>query len=76
MQQGQYAEAKAYFARATEMRGVSKQVWFNLGEACQRSGDLDGAIRAFGEALARDPGWLEAEERLRELQKKGSLRIE
>ncbi len=68
MQQGKYPEAKDCFARATGMKGASKQVWFNLGTACQKEGDLEGAVRAFTEALAKDPGWQEAAGALSEVK--------
>jgi Ca-activated chloride channel family protein len=54
---GDWENAILQFARVDTAEG-----WFNLGNAYARSGNNEEAIKAYDEALARRPGWTEAEE--------------
>ena len=54
---GDWENAILQFARVDTAPG-----WFNLGNAYARSGNNEEAIKAYDEALARRPGWTEAEE--------------
>jgi Ca-activated chloride channel family protein len=54
---GNWESAILQFARVDTAEG-----WFNLGNAYARSGNNEEAVKAYEEALARRPGWMEAEE--------------
>jgi Ca-activated chloride channel family protein len=54
---GDWESAILQFGRVDTAEG-----WFNLANAYAQSGDNEEAIRAYDEALARRPGWTEAEE--------------
>ncbi len=54
---GDWEKAILQFGRVDTAEG-----WFNLGNAYAQSGDNEEAIKAYDEALARRPGWTEAEE--------------
>ncbi len=54
---GDWENAILQFARVDTAEG-----WFNLGNAYAKSGSHEEAIKAYDEALARRPGWIEAEE--------------
>ncbi|WP_309714018.1 tetratricopeptide repeat protein [Armatimonas sp.] len=47
-----YAEAASRFKAATELDGNSFVAWLNLGTACQKQGDGNGAILAWQKAAA------------------------
>ena len=53
---GRYDESAGAFAR-----GDGAEDHYNRGNALARAGDLRGALEAWGEALARDPGHEDAE---------------
>jgi Ca-activated chloride channel family protein len=53
---GDHEAAVAYFARLD-----TAEAWFNRGNALARLDRLEEAEAAYGEALTRHPGWLEAE---------------
>ena len=53
---GRYDESAGVFAR-----GDGAEDHYNRGNALARAGDLRGALDAWGEALARDPGHEDAE---------------
>jgi Ca-activated chloride channel family protein len=54
---GDWENAILQFGRVDTAEG-----WFNLANAYAQSGDNEEAIKAYDEALARRPGWTEAEE--------------
>jgi tetratricopeptide (TPR) repeat protein len=49
-QKGTYAEAAKRFKAATELDDKSYVAWLNLGTACQKQQDLNGAISAWEKA--------------------------
>ena len=55
---GRPAEAREAWKRALERDpagGLSSRAWQNTANALEATGDRDGAVRALGEALTRDP---------------------
>jgi predicted TPR repeat methyltransferase len=55
-EEGDVAAAADLFAQAVELEPGFASAWFALGEARARLGERDGAIAAFRQALAADPG--------------------
>ena len=55
---GDYSEAAGIFQQALELAPGWAQGWMALGEAREKSGDLIGAIEAYGHAPALDPSGL------------------
>jgi tetratricopeptide (TPR) repeat protein len=53
LRQGRAAEAARLFERMTSLRPDHADSWFNLGYARRKARDYDGALHAYGEALAR-----------------------
>ena len=53
-----FAEAVVELQAATKIDGASFDAWKQLGLALQKSGDLEGAVKAYrraGELNAKDP---------------------
>lgn len=74
---GKRAEALAAWKKAAEAdaRGQGKlasRAWQNMGNALAEGGDQDGALKAFSEALRRDPANEDARYNLEVLQRRKS----
>jgi tetratricopeptide (TPR) repeat protein len=54
-EQGKYAEAAAAYENLARAGGQSSSVWFNLGNAAYKSGQIGGALTAYRMAERRDP---------------------
>ncbi len=56
-QQGQWQEAIASYRRALSnpLYGTPDVTWFKLGEALENQGDMEGAVRAYEDALLVSP---------------------
>jgi len=52
---GRENEAAAAYRRALEINPKNAETAYNIGLACQRSGDRDGAVEGFTRALSVDP---------------------
>lgn len=55
MESEHYAQAVDAYRRAHERDPKDADVLFNLGNALEAAGDLEGALRAFDDAIALDP---------------------
>jgi predicted O-linked N-acetylglucosamine transferase (SPINDLY family) len=53
-QLGRPAEASAAYRRVLDLTPTAP-VWFNLGNACRRANDAEGALAAYGQACALQP---------------------
>jgi Flp pilus assembly protein TadD len=60
LERGNYAAAVAQFKTAATLLSTNAQVWNYLGVACQRAGQSDDAVKAYGQALALDRDLSEA----------------
>ena len=74
-QQGQYAEAIAYYNQALavpDQQGIPVSAHTlahnGLGEALQQQGNLKGAIKEYQESIRLDPSFLEAQKNLEQAQ--------
>jgi tetratricopeptide (TPR) repeat protein len=54
-EQGKYAEAAAAYENLARAGGQSSSVWFNLGNAAYKSGQIGGALIAYRMAERTDP---------------------
>jgi superkiller protein 3 len=76
-QQGQYAEAIAYYHQALavpDQQGIPVSAHTlahnGLGEVLQEQGNLEGAIKEYQESIRLDPSFAHAQKNLEEVQKK------
>jgi len=65
MQLGRSSEAVALFRDETTRHPQNPDAWFNLGLWAEMQGDLEEAARHYRRALAADPGYAPAAEKLK-----------
>jgi len=71
---GKLDEAIDYFLRGTQTGQSSPQLWFNLGVAYERKGDIDKAIEAYKDAILLKLDYVKAHLQLATLlQRKGNI---
>ena len=66
----EFAEAARYLGRAASLRPAGTALFNALGEAHEKSGDLEAARAAFERSLALEPGQEIIEERLASIRAK------
>jgi len=55
-QSGDYQNAAIHFKKVVQLDPSNAKAWFLLGQSLSQTNDVEGARRAFAEALKREPG--------------------
>lgn len=61
---GRKSEARDAYRRATVVAPTMAEAWYNYGICSRDEGDIEGAVNALRESLARDPGYSRSYEAL------------
>lgn len=61
---GRKGEARDAYRRATVVAPAMAEAWYNYGVCSRDEGDVEGAVNALRESLARDPGYSRSYEAL------------